>query len=566
MNNTKFEFITNLQYKAKTLSAELESFKSGEKYIKMNSNFDKQLAAKDQAVKKLGQELAKANSEIIKIRNMWFEVFEDMEKEHRKKLLEKDLQIKKLEEKLLKWEEALDDTKGKLKEKTIELYEAKTELEEEKEKTQKLIAQINRDYENSSLPSSSKDPNKKKKIANSREETDRKPGGQPGHKGHSRKKHMPTNSIFIPAPEKYTDNPDYKPTGKIISKQVVNLKISLIVDEYTTPEFRDVHTGQRVHAGFPEGLVNEVTYGGTVKAFAFLLNNHCNVSINKVRGFLSEITDGGLEISTGMINGLAKSFSEKTGQERKRAFSSLLLSPVMNTDLASVRLNGKNVNVVVCATPGEVMYFAREHKGHKAIEGTPVEDYQGSLVHDHDKTFYSYGSLHQECLTHILRYLIDSMENEPSLTWNKLMWGLIRAMIHYRNSLPPDAASEPEKVEGFEAQYQEILKTAKDEYEYEPPSQYYKDGFNLYIRLDKYRDSHLLFLHDLRVPATNNLSERLLRLLKRKSRQVMSFRSFDSLSYLCDSLGVVASLRSSDQNLYSSVASIYDNKISALCS
>ena len=36
---------------------------------------------------------------------------------------------------------------------------------------------------------------------------------------------------------------------------------------------------------------------------------------------------------------------------------------------------------------------------------------------------------------------------------------------------------------------------------------YYRDGFNLAQRMKEYRDAHLLFLHDRRIPATNNLAE-----------------------------------------------------------
>ncbi|HBC31320.1 MAG TPA: transposase [Clostridiales bacterium] len=365
---------------------------------------------------------------------------------------------------------------------------------------------MNRDYENSSIPSSMK-PNHKK-ISNSREKTNKKPGGQPGHKGHRRKKHIPTNQIHIPAPEKYASNPEYKLTGRTITKQVINLNISIIVDEYNTPEFRNVRTGQRVHADFPSGIINEVNYGGSVKAFAFLLNNRCCISIDKVREFIAELTEGELQISKGMINGLCKEFSKKTETEQKEAFSGLLLSPVLNTDFTNSRLNGKNVQVAVCATPDTTMYFAREQKGHKGVKGTPVEDYQGILVHDHDKTFYNYGSEHQECLVHALRYLKDSMDNEPNLNWNKQMRELIQEMIHYRNNLETDTAPDPDKVAEYETKYQDILEVAKEEYEYEPPSNYYKDGYNLYRRLHKYKESHLLFLHDMMVPTNNNLSER----------------------------------------------------------
>ena len=45
----------------------------------------------------------------------------------------------------------------------------------------------------------------------------------------------------------------------------------------------------------------------------------------------------------------------------------------------------------------EMLYFFREHKGHEGLKGTPVEQYQQTLVHDHDKTYYNYGADHQEC-------------------------------------------------------------------------------------------------------------------------------------------------------------------------
>jgi hypothetical protein len=372
--------------------------------------------------------------------------------------------------------------------------------------------------------------------------------------------------IAIPAPKKYANNPTYRPTGKLISKQVVNLNVTLFVDEYVTEEFRNIHTGQRVHAQFPEGVINDVNYGGSVKAFAYLLNNHCNVSVAKVSNLLSELTGGELSISTGMINGLAREFSQKTKADQKKAFADMLLSPVMNLDFTAARVNGKNVNVLVCATPTGVLYFAREHKGHEGIKGSPAEDSQGALIHDHDVTFYNYGGAHQECLEHVLRYLKNSIENEPGLSWNQRMRELIREMIHFRNGLAPDEGRnpdevDPEKVIKFEASFDEILKLAEEEYAYEPPTKYYLEGFNLFKKLRNYRNNHLLFLHDIRIPPTNNLSERLLRILKRKQAQAMSFRSFENLDYLCQSMVMVASLREQSQYLFEPIASIFDRRL-----
>ena len=46
--------------------------------------------------------------------------------------------------------------------------------------------------------------------------------------------------------------------------------------------------------------------------------------------------------------------------------------------------------------------------------------------------------------------------------------------------------------------------------------------------MEQYMENHFLFLHDHRVPTTNNEAERLLRSYKRKQQQVVTFRSVES--------------------------------------
>jgi hypothetical protein len=552
----RFEYITNLQYRVKSLQYEVDAFRSGSKYVKMRDGFDAMLAEKDHVIKGLEREVVNIRRQMSKECKCWIQAADDIEKECAVKIRKMERRIKETEERALRAERQRDEYRDKLLEKMREYYQVGIELEEEKGRNQKLTAQLNRDFENSSLPSSM--TLSRRKIVNNREKTDKKPGGQPGHEGHGRKRHIPTKIVFIHTPKEYADSPDFKSTGRTVTKQMVNLIMSVDVCEYRADEYRNIHTGQRVHAQFPPGVVNDVNYGGSVKAFAFLLNNKCCVSVDKTRRFLSDLTDGVLNISNGMINGLSKEFAKNTIAEQDKAFADLLLTPVMNTDCTNARIGGRSAYVYVCATPTNVMYFAREHKGHQGVKDTPVEDYQGILVHDHDRTFYNYGTGHQECLTHALRYLKDSIENEPGLTWNSQMRGLLQEIIHYVHGLDEGDDPDPDVVAVFESRYDEILDTAKDEYEYEPPSAYYKDGYNLSVRLGEYMKNHLLFLHDMRVPSDNNLAERLLRVYKRKQKQVMTMRSFYNLEYLCRCMGVLASLSAKSQNLYKSVSAIYD--------
>jgi hypothetical protein len=238
----------------------------------------------------------------------------------------------------------------------------------------------------------------------------------------------------------------------------------------------------------------------------------------------------------------------------------MLLSPVTHTDCTNASVNGKNAYVYVCASPdGDALYFARENKGHKGVKGTVTEDYQGILVHDHEMTFYKYGSAHQECLAHVLWYLKNSMENEPDRTWNKQMHSLVQEMLHYRKQIPEGGQADHKVVSSFEKRYLEVIQTARDEYEYIPPSQYYKDGYNLYRRMDEYMENHLLFLHDLRVPATNNEAEPLLRKFKRKQAQAVSFRSQTSIVDLCQCMSMLLMMRQKEEaNLFERVSEIFE--------
>ena len=191
-------------------------------------------------------------------------------------------------------------------------------------------------------------------------------------------------------------------------------------------------------------------------------------------------------------------------------------------DFTGANVGGDGKQVLILANPGAVMMLGRESKGHKGIEGSPLEGYVGCVEHDHDTTFYSYGASHQECMQHNIRYLVGSVQNEPHLTWNSKMLDLVREMVHWRNSLDADDPPRPEEMaeamEALAARYDTILELAAAEYAESPPTKYYRDGYNLFCRLRDFKESELRFLEHLEVDPDNSLCERLARVFKRKQR------------------------------------------------
>ena len=237
--NPFFEYITTLEYRLKAAEAQIRAFKSGEKYIQMETQYRRTLRALEQENAELKCELSRAHSETVSIREQWFEVFEGVEKECARRIAALQTALRRMEKRAITGEKQRDDALDKISQQRQKIYALETELEEERGKNLKLRAQLNRDYENSSLPSSKSI--RHKKISNSREKTGRKPGAQPGHKGHCRVKHIPTSEpVLLLPPQEVLDDPNFKKTSKTIVKQLVDVRLVLEVTEYHADVYYNV--------------------------------------------------------------------------------------------------------------------------------------------------------------------------------------------------------------------------------------------------------------------------------------------------------------------------------------
>ena len=412
----------------------------------------------------------------------------------------------------------------------------------------KLLAQLNRDCTNSSKPSS-QDPNHKI-IHNNRPKTSRRPGGQPGHKGHRRKLHTPTSIVRLNPPEEVVDNPEYFKTGKIIAKQLIRASVLVEVIQYEAEEYQSHLTGKRKAAKFPLGINNEVEYDASVEVLATLLHSHGNVSYDKIKEILSDLTNGDLSLSKGKLSGLEKKFSKNTAEERKTIWNRMIQYPFMHIDGTTVRLNGSASNVIITTSPVGTLLFQRDHKGFEGVRGTPAEEYDHTLVHDGESTFFRYGTDHQLCLVHEMRYLIDSSENEPKLTWAGKMHALLQSSIHTANEARAAGKNKLDiwQILAIENQYKDIIQLAVKEYEENPPNmKYYPNGYNTMKRLSSNRAFYLRFLHNLSLPDTNNAAEGIARKEKMHSKQSGGYRSSDHIQYHCDVLSVIESKRESSR-------------------
>lgn len=207
-----------LELKNKALQNQPACFRSGNAYIKLRNEYESVIREKDRRIRELENELSKTHSQIIDNRNHWFEVSADMEKEAEQAMKRKDKEIERLEKRAARAEKQRDDALDRAGGWRSRYYELSAKTEELEGLVKKLKAQVNKDSENSSIPSSSQGAGRKK-IPNTRTKTGRRRGGQAGHEVRRLAQRKAAEKHHIPDPEEFINDSNYYTTGETVKRQ-----------------------------------------------------------------------------------------------------------------------------------------------------------------------------------------------------------------------------------------------------------------------------------------------------------------------------------------------------------
>ena len=427
-----------------------------------------------------------------------------------------------------------------------------------------LRARLARSPENSSLPPSSEPA--RKRVPNSRRATGRGPGAQPGHAGHRRRRHEPGAVVDVTARGRCPEcGGELSPVGRESARRVTELVVTAATTEYRGRACECASCGARVPAAFPAHARNEENWGPGVRAAVCWLTHGCNVSIDNARGFLRELTGGAVDVSKGACAGFARELSSLASPLLEGAEASVRSAPVALSDATFTRSEGRQAYIYVFACPDAAVYRSEARKGHAALAGSPVDGNGPQVVcHDHDTSYYSYGTAHAECNAHALRYLRGVEQNEPGREWAARMSGVLADANRVRSEcLEGGAMPDAGQVAGLRARYEAALDLADAEYARDGPfhPRYVPEGVALSARLRRYEDQHLLFLERADVPFTNNESERHLRCAKGKLKQSGGFRSTaNGQAPYCDFLTVTRTALLRGESPYATVLGVFAGK------
>lgn len=418
----------------------------------------------------------------------------------------------------------------------------------------------NKDSSNSSIPSSK---NGFKKVTNSREKTDKKQGGQKGHKGKTSEISKVKNLIDSGEVKCTVINVNKSHKNKdkqYISRYVQDIEISTVIKEYR------YYPNNKGSYNIPKQQNNIVTYGNKIKAIGMLLVHRVPASMDQAVNFFDAITNGNFEITKSTLNNWTCVLSDKLDPLISKIKQGLFNSYYVNTDESPINVNGKNHQIHSYSNEKYTLQYAHEKKSKSAIiELGFLPNYVGTLIHDHNTVQYNWGTKHGECNAHILRYLKAAKEFTKH-KWSLEMADLLKEILHCKHSLLLENISNfsKAKLDSYSQKYDDILKTASNEYLSDYETNAYKaDEKKLISRLKKYKENHLLFMYDFKIPFTNNRAETDIRPAKRK-QNVGIFRSQEGARCYLRIRSFISTFLKNNLDIFDELKNAFNNKVISL--
>jgi len=428
----------------------------------------------------------------------------------------------------------------------------------------KLRSRLRKDSSTSDKPPST-DAFKKPKPQSLREKSGRKPGGQPGHKGHTLPL-FPEPTRIIDIKPGLCDNCGHPVslTGQYTAKQEVDIEITVNITEERVHEGVCPCCGKKTSGSFSAGFSSPVHYGDNIKALAALISEHGFVSVSKTAEIINSLSGGVLNMSWGTIVNMQKELSNKLGDTIDAIRAGLIAGKVISGDETGCRVNGALNWIQVFCNEGFALFGLNEKRGDIDDCFGILAYFVGILVHDHWSSYYKYDTLtHAECNEHILRTLKGLIEIFQH-GWLREMSELLKSACHEKNELVRSGEAEMPsgRIDAFSARYDEILKQGWREYESavagnKKKEPYYADERRLLTRLGEFKDEHLLFLVDFDAPFTNNLSEQSIRKFKNKQKISGCFRSEDGAVVYARIASLITTLKKQNRNVFEGIRSVF---------
>ena len=433
----------------------------------------------------------------------------------------------------------------------LETFSARVVMLEAENAT--LRAKLNTNSRNSSKPPSSDGPGVKPHPKSLRTSTGLKPGGQPGHVGHTLRLVDDPNDVRVHAPS-HCENCGQSLEGveatRVERRQVVEIPpIKPVVIEHQAqtklcPACKEETSGQ-----FPAGVEAPVQYGEGVEALGVYLNQVQLLPLERTSEVMAEVFN--CPVSEGTLGSFVAECYEQLGETEAAIKGGVEQAAVVHFDETGMNVSAKTNWLHVASTAALTYYAGQKKRGREALDAIGIlPKFLGTAVHDGLTSYWRYLTCqHALCNAHHLREL-TFVEEQLEQDWAKEAKELL---LEIKQAVAEAVARGHEALSAevrqrFGSRYDAILE--KGLKANPPPEPTGKRGRpkrgkagSLVDRLREHKGATLAFMEDFAVPFDNNQAERALRMPKLHNKISGCFRTDNGLSLFCRIRGYTSTLR-----------------------
>jgi len=302
---------------------------------------------------------------------------------------------------------------------------------------------------------------------------------------------------------------------------------------------------------FPSGVEAPVQYGPGVSARCVYLLNYQLLPYQRTRELMTELF--GCRLSTATLYRMVQESAQHLIETELEIKEQLRRSAIVHADETGLRVATKLHYVHVACTERMTHYASHTRRGTRAMDEIGIiSRFSGTLLHDCWSAYWQYsGARHAVCNGHILRELKFFIEEDaPQRSWAEAMKVLLLEIKEEvaRVRLTRRKSMEKERLAEYECRYDEVIRqglaanplppepgaeTASSEEGKSTARCKRTPSLNLVLRLERHKAAVLRFMHDVRVPFTNNLAERDLRMIRLQQKIGGCFRAPDGSRAFC---------------------------------
>ena len=455
------------------------------------------------------------------------------------------------------------------------IQELEAALRAAQQQIAELTALLKQNSRNSHWPSSRDKSRKKKRTKSLRRKSDKKPGGQKGHQGHTLKMNDTPDVVTVHRPHAcqhcQQPFPAEQQAVTVDKRQVHDLPpLQVVVTEHQTETLCCPHCGQLSQGTFPPDVIAPVQYGPGIQQLAVYLKSEQYIPYDRSRQFFTDLFD--LNLSPGTLQNIVARTAKRLRPIVNQIKAALIAGHLLHCDESGFYIGGQRHWLHVAATKRLTCYYPHRRRGSKATDAMGIlPHFRGTAIHDFWSAYRQYqAGGHGLCNAHHLRDLTAVAENDNQVWATRFQWFLLSAKQAVDRARLTGATALPvQKVNQVERIYDQLINAALQANP--PPPGGWPKGKrgrakktkprNLAERLDKHRHEVLAFVYDFKVPFDNNLAERDIRMLKVQQKISGCFRSQAGAKDFCTIRSYLSTIRKQGLSVWAALGSVFSGNV-----